>query len=194
LCARLAAVGRALTLAAVMLPLAADTFALGAALGVAGLPARERLRVSFVLAGFEAGMPIIGFFIGTGIAHVAGRYAGYTGAIVLAIAGVMILRSGGDEEAEERSLTLLAHARGIAIIDLGIAISIDELTIGFSLGLLHIALIAAVIWIALQAFAAARLGLRLGTRLGEELREQTERAAGAALIVVAAFLLALRLA
>jgi manganese efflux pump family protein len=190
----LAAVGDALTLAAVMLPLAADTFALGAALGVAGLPGPERLRVSVILAGFEAGMPIIGFFAGTGIAHVAGRYAGYTGAIILAIAGIMLLRSGGDEEGEERRLALLVHARGIAIVDLGVGISVDELTIGFSLGLLHISLVAAVIWIALQGFAAAQLGLRLGTTLGEELREQTERAAGAALIAVAAVLLALRLA
>ena len=46
--------------AGLLLPLALDTFALAAALGVAGLQRRDRLRVSLVFTAFEAGMPIAG--------------------------------------------------------------------------------------------------------------------------------------
>jgi hypothetical protein len=42
-----------LVLAGLILPLALDTFALAAALGVAGIPVERRLRTSLVLAGFE---------------------------------------------------------------------------------------------------------------------------------------------
>ena len=51
-------------LIALVLPLSLDTFAVSAALGVAGLSKRERWRLSLVLAGFEAVMPIVGFLAG----------------------------------------------------------------------------------------------------------------------------------
>jgi putative Mn2+ efflux pump MntP len=51
-----------------------------------------------------------------------------------------------------------------------------------------------VIWIGVQAFLAAQLGLRFGSRLGEEARERSEKVAGVALIVVAIILLILKLA
>jgi hypothetical protein len=58
---------RVLTIAALILPLAIDTFVLGTALGVAGMAKRERLRASLVLTAFEAGMPVIGFLAGAGV-------------------------------------------------------------------------------------------------------------------------------
>jgi putative Mn2+ efflux pump MntP len=88
---------------------------------------------------------------------------------------------------------LLAHARGLAIIDLGLGISVDELTIGLSAGLLGLSVALTVIWIAVQAFIAAQVGLRFGGRLGEEVRERSEWVAGVALILVALILLALKL-
>lgn len=66
-------------LAGLIVPLALDTFALAAALGVAGLPTERRLHTSLVLAAFEAGMPIVGFLVG--------------GAVVIAILTV-IARAG----------------------------------------------------------------------------------------------------
>jgi putative Mn2+ efflux pump MntP len=77
---------------------------------------------------------------------------------------------------------------------LGIAISIDELAIGFSLGLLGLSLVVAVVWIGVQAFLAAQLGMRLGSRIGDELRERAEQLAGVVLIGMAALLLVLKLA
>ena len=179
--------------AGLLLPLGLDTFALAAALGVAGLEARDRLRVVLIFTVFEAGMPIAGMLIGQVAGRIVGQWAGYVGIVFLAAAGLLLLRPGKDEEAEERRLGLLARARGVAIIDLGLSISVDELTVGVSAGLLGIPIALAVVWIALQAFLAAQVGLRLGGRLSEELRERSEQAAGVALIAVAVILLALRL-
>ncbi len=181
-----------LVLAGLILPLALDTFALAAALGVAGIPAERRMRTSVILAAFEAGMPVVGFLIGGAIGHVLGGFAGWTAIAFLVVAGAMMLRPG-DEEKERGRLKLLARAQGIAIIDLGLAISIDELAIGFSLGLLGLPLLVAVIWIGLQAFGAAQLGMRIGSRVGEELRERAEQLAGVVLIGMAGLLLVLKL-
>jgi putative Mn2+ efflux pump MntP len=181
-----------LLLAALILPLAFDTLAVGAALGIVGIPTERRMRTSLILAGFEAGMPIAGFLIGGAVGHVIGAFAGWTAIAFLLIAGALILRSG-DEEKEEGRLKLLSRAQGLAVIDLGLAISVDELAIGFSLGLLGLPLAVAVVWIGVQAFLAAQVGMRLGSRLGDVLRERAEQFAGIALIGMAAVLVVLKL-
>ena len=178
--------------AGLLLPLALDTFALAAALGVAGLEARDRLRVVLVFTLFEAGMPIAGILIGRAAGSLISAWAGYGGIAFLLLAGFLLLRPGKDGDDEERRLGLLARARGLAILDLGLSISVDELTVGVSAGLLGIPVAVAVVWIAVQAFVAAQVGLRLGGRLSEGLRERSEQAAGVALIAVALVLLALR--
>ena len=174
-------------------PLALDTFVLSAALGVAGLPPDQRRRTSLILAGFEAGMPIIGAVTGSALGDVIGPFAGWTAIAFLLVAGALMLRPQ-DEDSEAARLKLLARARGLGILDLGIAISVDELAIGFGLGLLGLALPVAVIWIGVQAFVAAQLGLRLGSRIGEELRERAEQLAGVVLIGIALVLVFAKLA
>ena len=181
-------------LAALLVPLALDTFILSAALGVVGLPRRLGVRASLVLASFEAAMPIVGVVLGRGLGGVVGHFAGYTAAVAIGVAGFLLLRSGGDEERERERVRLLARARGFAIVDLGISISLDELAIGFSLGLLHLSLPVAVAFLGVQAFVASQLGLWIGGRIAEELREGAERLAGLLLIGTAALLLALKLA
>jgi putative Mn2+ efflux pump MntP len=177
-----------------LLPLALDTFALAAALGVAGLERRDRLRVTLVFTTFEAGMPIVGMLIGRAAGSFLGEWAGYGGIAFLFLAGALLLRPGKDESGETKRLRLLGHARGFAILDLGLGISVDELTIGLSAGLLGLSILLTVMWIGVQAFAATQVGLRLGSRLSEEFRERAEWIAGAALIVVALILLVLRIA
>jgi putative Mn2+ efflux pump MntP len=177
-----------------LLPLALDTFAVAAALGVAGLERRDRLRVTLVFTTFEAGMPIVGMLIGRAAGGFLGEWAGYGGIAFLFLAGALLLRPGKDESDDTKRLRLLSHARGFAILDLGLSISVDELTIGLSAGLLGLSILLTVVWIGVQAFAATQVGLRLGSRLSEEFRERAEWIAGAALIVVALILLVLRIA
>ena len=84
--------------------------------------------------------------------------------------------------------------RGLGALILGVSISLDELAIGFTLGLLRLPAGLVVILIAVQAFVVAQLGLRIGARLSARLREGTERLAGIALTALALVLLAEKLA
>lgn len=179
---------RLLTIIALIVPLAIDTFVLGTALGVAGLAKRERLRTSLLLTAFEAGMPVIGFLVGAGLGSIIGQWADYFAAAVLAVTGAWILwPRGGEDEEEERKVRLLESARGWAILVLGLSISLDELAIGFGVGLLRLPLILLVTLIAVQAFLAAQLGMRLGSRIAEQAREAAEKFAGGLLAVAAGF-------
>jgi putative Mn2+ efflux pump MntP len=179
--------------AALLFPLGLDTFALAAALGVAGLDPGDRLRVALVFTTFETVMPIIGLLAGRVVGGLIGAWAGYAGIAFLLVAGVVLLRPGHEGADEESRLRLLAHARGLAIVDLGLSISMDELTVGLSAGLLALPLAVTIVWIAVQAFVATQLGLRLGSRVGEAVRERSERVAGVVLIALALLLLGLRL-
>jgi manganese efflux pump family protein len=182
-----------LRLLAFVLPLGLDSFAVAAALGAAGtLTARDRLRVSALFVVFEGGMPLIGLAAGAPLARAVGGVADYLAVGALAAMGVWMLLARGDQD--EQRAARLGAAHGVALLGLGISISLDELAIGFSLGLARVPVPAVIIAIAAQAFLAAQLGLHLGARIGERLREGAERIAGVALLALAAFLLAERLA
>src|SRR5207247_4205685 len=130
------------------------------AVGVAGISRRERLRVSLLFAGFEGTMPLVGFLIGAGIGDAIGSDADDIAGVMLIALGVRTLRPG-DETGERAAAQLLARTRGLALIGLGIGISLDELAIGFSVGLLRIPIILAAVLIAAPAFIAAQIGVRI---------------------------------
>lgn len=169
---------------AFVLPLGLDSFTVAAALGAARpMTAGERLRVSALFMLFEGGMPLIGLGLGATIARRAGAIAGYLAAAALIGLGGWMLLSG-DSDAEEDKASRLASVRGLAVIGLGISISLDELAIGFSLGLARLPAVPVIIAIAVQAFLAAQLGLHLGARITERLRERAEQTAAVALIAL----------
>jgi putative Mn2+ efflux pump MntP len=176
---------------ALVLPLCFDTFAIAASVGISRLTASERLRLGAVFAAFEGGMPLIGLLAGAALGRIIGGIADYLAIAALVGVGVYMLRL--DDESEERRAALFAGARGVALLGLGLSVSLDELAIGFTIGLLRIPLVPAVVAIALQAFVVAQLGFALGSRVGERFRENAERLAGIVLIVLAVVLLASKL-
>ena len=167
---------------ALILPLAADTFAVSAALGMGGLGARDRARVTLLFTAFEGGMPVLGALGGGYLGTAAGGWAHWLAVAILGAAGLLMLFERGDDEGRAERL---ARSRGPAQLALGLSISMDELAIGFTLGLLRLPLLAACVAIAVQAAVATQVGLRLGGRLSERLRENAERAAGLALLGLA---------
>jgi putative Mn2+ efflux pump MntP len=164
-----------------VLPLALDTFAVSAALGIAQLTRRRRLELALLMAGFELAMPVVGLLVGHGVGSALGDAARYVAAAALVPLGLYMLVSGDDH--------VRTNVHGLALIGLGLSISLDELAIGFSVGLLHVSFAWALVLIAVQAFVAAQLGLWLGARVGEALRERAEQVAGIALIALAVLVL-----
>lgn len=176
-----------LRLLALVLPLGLDTFAVAAALGVAGLGRAQRARVSVVFAVFEGGMPLLGLLLGAGLGGLLGGAA--TWVAVAALVGVAIFMLTGDDDEGAG----VERARGTALLALGVGISIDELAIGFAGGLLRLPLLLAVILVATQAVLASQLGMALGARVGAAFREGAERLAAAALLILALVLALQRL-
>jgi putative Mn2+ efflux pump MntP len=174
-------------LIALVFPLGLDTFTVAAALGTIGASSARRVRISLLFSAFEAGMPLIGLALGAPLGHAIGATADYIAiGVLLAFGLYMLVGSESDEQARLGRLTQM-HGAGALLI--GISISLDELAIGFTLGLLRLPAGLVIVLIALQAFILTQLGLRLGNRLSERLRDGAERVAGLALTALGLVLL-----
>jgi putative Mn2+ efflux pump MntP len=174
-------------LIALVLPLGLDTFAVAAALGMLGTPRSARRRVTLLFPAFEAAMPLIGLAVGAPLGHTLGKTADYVAIGVLLAFGLYTLVAW--ERDDEQKLARVTQARGAGWLILGISISLDELAIGFTLGLLRLPVALVIALIAIQAVIVTQLGLRFGNRLSERLREAAERLAGLALAGLAIALL-----
>ena len=179
-------------LVGLIVPLGLDTFAVAAALGIAGLRAADRVRVSALFTAFEMGMPLIGFVGGRLVGGIAGSLADYAAIAILIALGLYMLWPRPEEAAAAR-VGLLARTRGLAALGLGVSISLDELAIGFTIGLLRLPIALVIVLIGLQTVLVTQVGLRLGARLGEGIREGAERVAGIALALLGIVLLAEKL-
>ncbi len=181
--------GYVLKLLAFVLPLGLDSCAVAAAIGAVQVTNWwQKLRISLIFVAFEGGMPLIGLGLGSALARGIGHVAHYlAAAAVIGIGAWMLL--AGDEGEEEKAGRILS-TRGLALVALGISISLDELAIGFSIGLSRLPVTAIIVAIAVQAFLAAQLGLALGARIGARWRERAGRIAGIALILLGAYLIA----
>jgi putative Mn2+ efflux pump MntP len=178
-------------LIALVVPLGLDTFAVAAALGAAGLPASRGGRVSALMVSFEMGMPLIGVAVGAPLGHLTGSTADYIAIAVLGTFGAYTLRRADDED---EKVARLGNVSGWPAVLLGVSISLDELAIGFSLGLLGLPVIVVVILIGLQTLVLSQLGMRAGASLSQYLREGAERLAGLALVGLALILLVEKIA
>jgi putative Mn2+ efflux pump MntP len=130
-------------------------------------------------------MPLAGLALGRGLGEIVGDAADYVAIVVLASVGVWMLIHDQDEV---ETAAQLASARGLVLVGIGVSISLDELAIGFTIGLLHLSIWLAVVLIGAQAFVLSQVGLRLGASLSERARENAERLAGLALIGLALLL------
>ncbi|MFZ0120487.1 MAG: manganese efflux pump [Pseudonocardiaceae bacterium] len=183
--------GNIVSLLLFVLPLGLDTFAIAAAVGASQPSGQARWRISAIFAIFEGGMPLVGLALGASLGHTVGSVADYLSGGLLVVLGGYLWRANeeDDEVAKARRLT---SARGAALVGLALSISLDELAIGFSLGLgagLTVpATIVAVITI--QTLVVSQLGLSFGVRISEHVRERIERLAGPMLIILGVYLLA----
>jgi putative Mn2+ efflux pump MntP len=178
-----------LKLIALIVALGLDTFATATALGLTGTSGRQRLAIGALFAGFETAMILVGFAAGTPLGHLAGDAGDYAAAAVLGLLGTWILLGPEDDS----RLSEVTRRRGLAAVALGLSVSIDELGMGLSLGVLRLSVAPVAIFAGVQALVVSQLGLALGGRLSERVREGSERLAGAALLVLAVALALVRL-
>jgi putative Mn2+ efflux pump MntP len=171
-----------------------DNFAAAIGIGIAGVDARTRLRVAVIFGFFEAVMPLIGLLIGHGSAHSLGQATRYVGGGLLAAAGLWsIVEARRTESALPADGTIPAegdyasHRAGPgvgALVVTGLALSIDNLVVGFGLGVTKTPLVASLLVFAIVSVGLSLAGLEVGRTLGARIQGGAEWVAGLVLILV----------
>lgn len=176
----------------IFVSLGLDTLAVSLGLGLSGLPRNRWLKVGLTFALFEGLMPVVGLLVGQGLGAALGAIATYVAAgILVVIGGLEIKEAILDDDDDDEAIDFFPSAeKKRPLILTGLSVSLDELAVGFALGVLHVPLGPALAYIAVQAFALTFVGLLIGQRLGKRLGERAELAAGVvvALLGVAIFL------
>jgi manganese efflux pump family protein len=158
-------------IAAFVVPLAFDTFAVAVALGVRDF---RPLQPAFTFAFFEAVMPLVGLALGR---YVGARFetpAVVFGGLVLLGVAVFMFKEAFENENDVKGISFSSFRSAMLS---GFGISMDELAIGFPMGTSGLPVPETVGAIALQAFIVTYAGITLGKRVGDALGRRTSRLA-----------------
>ncbi len=161
-----------------------DAFAVSIAKGLATQRLRPKHYASVALwfGGFQALMPVIGYFMGTNFASIVENFDHWIAFVLLAIIGGKMLYdtlAGGDEEESTG-----ADFRFKTMFVLAIATSIDALAIGVSLAFLKVDIWSAIAFIGAITATFSAFGLRLGNIFGNRYKHGAELTGGVVLILI----------
>jgi putative Mn2+ efflux pump MntP len=170
----------------VVMPLGLDTFALSTILGILPMPLHARIRTTITFAIAEGIMPAVGLLIGLPVGAAIGKWSGYlAGALILAVGLWMWYKERHEDnedddtaEGEAAQIAKMATKAGWGLIGLALSISLDELAVGFSFGVLGLPLVPVLLLIALQALLVSFAGQWIGRRLGKNIGSYAEKLVG----------------
>jgi putative Mn2+ efflux pump MntP len=159
-----------------------SNFAGAIGIGLSGIDARTRIRVGIAFGVFEALMPIVGLLLGAPVSGYLGAHvAKYLAGGILALTGIYAIVQGRRAAAEEKKP---APLRTRHLIFTAMALSVDNLAVGFALAIYHIQIVLAAATIGVISVAMSLIGLELGNRLGAHVEAWSEELGGAVLIGV----------
>ncbi len=178
----------AITLTGLALALAMDAFAvaLGTGAVLSRLTGRHLFRLGFHFGLFQALMPVIGWLAGLTIMQWVEAWDHWIAFSLLAIiGGRMIYEAFSDEEkTDDRDPT-----KGLSLVLLSIATSIDALAVGFSLSVIGVSIWMPALVIGLVAAVLTIAGMLLGGRIGDRWGSRVEILGGLVLIAIGAKIL-----
>ena len=171
---------------AIAVALAMDAFAVSIVTGVnlKNVSFRQTFRLSWHFGLFQAMMPVIGWCVGLSVRIHIERYDHWVAFGLLAFVGIHMIREAFDHDTSEKRKK--DHTKGITLVILSIATSIDALAVGFSLSLLGVSIWTPAIIIGIVAGIFTIIGLQIGEKIGsaKQLSRYAETIGGGVLIAI----------
>lgn len=188
------------TIILVAVVLGLDAFSLSLGLGLRGLSRGYGLKFALTVGILHILMPLLGLSLGLAASNLMGIWASRLGAVILAYIGLNLTIKAYREARPQRytfkeSKEILKRGKeasredGGNVLLLGISVSIDALTVGFSLGTFKMPVAVTAIIIGGVAAAMALLGFRGGRAFGRLAGGYAQAAGGIILMLLAAKLM-----
>jgi len=172
-----------LSLLLVSLSVGLSNFAGAIGIGLSGINARTRVRVGIAFGFFEALMPVIGLVVGHEVAGFFGQYGKYVGGAILILTGAYTIIQARFINVEQKTRTPRS-LRTESLLVTALALSIDNLAVGFALAVYPVDIWLAAITFGVVSILMSLAGLELGHRLGKRAEAWSEEIGGAVLILV----------
>jgi putative Mn2+ efflux pump MntP len=163
-----------------------DAFAVAIATGIVlgTVSGRQTFRLAFHFGLFQFLMPVIGYLAGMSVEGYIKGYDHWLAFGLLAYIGGKLVHDGGWGGGEEGNGGK-DPTKGISLVVLSVATSIDALAVGISLGVLRGgAIVYPGIVIGLVACTFTAAGLHLGKRLGSVFGRRMEIVGGLILVAI----------
>jgi manganese efflux pump family protein len=189
----------------VLAALGLDTLAVAISFGLTGMPRSRWVRVALIIAIYSVLMPVIGLLAGDSLSDRGASAAVYLaglGLIGAGVYGLWTIPSAGKEESlvveavlEEDVIDetkLPAKSIGPSTQTLhttAILGSVDKLAVGLALGATDVRPFGALIYLAIQSFVLALLGISFGQRIGATLGHRAEVLSKVLLIGIGALII-----
>ena len=149
-------------------------------LSVPKLRLKHAIITGLYFGGFQAGMPLIGYFLGRQFSEYIVAFAHWIAFVLLGLIGAnMIKESFGD--AEECDCSFCPKA----MLPMAVATSIDALAVGVTFALLpDVNITAAVSFIGIITFTLSAVGVYIGHLFGARFKSKAELTGGIVLILM----------
>ena len=130
--------------------------------------------------GFQALMPLIGYFLGRFFTDMIEQYDHWIAFILLVLIGGNMVKEalGGEEEDLDCSMSPKT------MFVLAVATSIDALAVGVTFAFLKVAIVPAVTFIGVVTFVCSAIGVKIGSIFGVKYKSKAELCGGIILMLI----------
>lgn len=163
------------------LGLSMDAFAVSVCKGLSlgKINTKHMMVAGIWFGGFQALMPLIGYFLGSFFADMISKYAHWIAFVLLGFIGGSMIK-----ESFEKSEELDACMDIKCMFILAVATSIDALAVGVSFAFLKVNIFLAVLLIGITTFVCSAFGIKIGSIFGAKYKSKAEFAGGLILILI----------
>jgi manganese efflux pump family protein len=171
------------TIIAIALGLSFDTFAVSLSYGVIrnSILFRQATRVAVVLAVFQGGLTIAGYFLGSIISNSLKAMDHWIALGLLTFLGIKMIVDGLRKTKDEGTKD---YTSTIVLLTIALGTSIDAFAVGISFALLDVKIWEAGILIGAVTFLASMTAIRIGKSAGARLGNKVEIFGGLILVAI----------
>ena len=166
--------------------LSMDAFAVAVCQGLCmpKLNLRQGGVIALYFGGFQALMPLIGWFLGSQFAGYIQSFDHWVAFVLLALIGGNMVREALSPEEEETSCAVNSKLNHKKLFVMAVATSIDALAIGVAFAFMDVLILPAVSLIGCTTFCLSLVGVVVGNFFGSRYKKRAELTGGILLILM----------
>ena len=160
--------------------LSMDAFAVSVCKGLSlgRINAKHMCIAGAWFGGFQALMPLVGYFGGRFFADKITRYSHWVAFVLLVFIGAGMIKESKEEEHVNADMDIKS------MFILAVATSIDALAVGVTFAFLKVEIVSAVSFICVITFVCSAAGVKTGSLFGMKYKSKAELCGGIILILI----------